>query len=318
MQFFTSVPITTINEEQKITYQSDIVSIGSCFADNISQKLTFYKWDVFSNPFGVIFQPLAIENLLKRTIFEEYFTEKDIFFYDELWHSFEVHSECSFLKKEDILIYLNKKIEEFSLKIEKSTHFIITLGTAWAYWHKENKYFVANCHKVPQREFQKKVLSVTQILDSLQKIESYIKQKNPKINIIFTISPVRHLKDGFVENQYSKSLLFCALHQFLEDKKNNCFYFPAYEILMDELRDYRFYAEDLVHPSAQAIEYIWERFLQTFIHSNCLETMKEVKAITQGLAHRAQNPNSPKHQLFLQNIHKKIEKLQKQNPKIKF
>ena len=156
------------------------------------------------------------------------------------------------------------------------------------------------------------------MLNSLYKIEHIIREKNPQINIIFTISPVRHIKDGFTENQNSKSLLICALHQFLENRKENNFYFPAYEILMDELRDYRFYAQDLVHPSAQAIEYIWERFLKIYIHSSSLETMKEIKNIQQGLAHRPQNPASEKHQLFLENIYNKIKKIQQNNPKIKF
>jgi hypothetical protein len=318
MQFFTQIPILPIDEQKQITYHSDILSIGSCFADNMAEKLAFYKFDVFSNPFGVIFHPLAIEKILERACFEEYFSEKDVFFYDELWHSYEVHSECSFFDKKEMLLFLNNKIDEFSFRIQKSTHFIITLGTAWVYKHKEKNIYVANCHKVPPKEFEKKILSFSEVLNSLYKIEHIIREKNPQINIIFTISPVRHIKDGFTENQYSKSLLICALQQFLENRKENNFYFPAYEILMDELRDYRFYAQDLVHPSAQAIEYIWERFLKIYIHSSSLETMKEIKNIQQGLAHRPQNPDSEKHQLFLENIYNKIKKIQQNNPKIKF
>ena len=214
---------------------------------------------------------------------------------------------------------LNQKLREFRDGIASATHIVITLGTAWAYRHSQSDILVANCHKIPQQEFQKEVLSVVDVFDSLHRMRNFIRSINAYVRIIFTISPVRHLKDGFVENQRSKSLLFTALHEYLQDAKDDLqFYFPAYEVLMDELRDYRFYAEDLVHPSSQAIDFIWEKFKNAYIRESSYELMKEVSSIQSGLAHRPFNPDTEGHKIFLENLNEQMKSLQEKVSFIKF
>ncbi|GIZ16553.1 GSCFA domain-containing protein [Capnocytophaga catalasegens] len=319
MELFTTFQIPPIDKEHQIDYQSKTMTIGSCFAKSLSQKMEFYKFRSQANPFGVMFHPMAIENLLRRAFKFELFEEKDIFFHEDLWHSYEVHSECSMNDKELMLSTLNQKLREFRDAIASATHIVITLGTAWAYRHLQSDVLVANCHKIPQQEFQKEILSVVDVFDSLHRMRNFIRSINAYVRIIFTISPVRHLKDGFVENQRSKSLLFTALHEYLQDAKDDLqFYFPAYEVLMDELRDYRFYAEDLVHPSLQAIDFIWEKFKNAYIRESSYELMNEVSSIQTGLAHRPFNPDTEGHKIFLENLNERMKSLQDKVSFIKF
>lgn len=319
MNFFTTFYVPNIDPIHSIDYQSKIVSIGSCFADNIADKMSFYKFRIQSNPFGVMFHPLAIENIFRRAYNYEIFTEKELFFLNGVWRCFQVHSECNHIDSQIMLDTLNEKLRSFRKSISNATHIIITLGTAWVYHHLDSNQIVANCHKVPQQQFIKRLIPPIEIYESLMKIKEYIRSMNAYVRIIFTISPVRHLKDGFVENQRSKSLLFTSLHEYLDDNKDPMqFYFPAYEILIDELRDYRFYTEDLVHPSQQAINHIWEKFANAYIKKNALELMKEVASIQAGLAHRPSNPDSENHKLFLENLNKRIKTLQEKVSFIKF
>src|SRR5690606_12507415 len=215
----------------QIDYKSNIFSIGSCFAENMAQKFDYFRFNNLSNPFGILFHPLAIEKVLTKAINKSYFTENDIFFHNELFHSFDIHSEFSHADKDVLLENLNRKLSETNSFLQKSNYIIITLGTSWIYILKEKNEIVANCHKVPQKEIFKELLSVDQIVKSLENIVSFF----PDQKIIFTISPVRHIKDGFAENTVSKSLLFVGLSEVLKNHYNT-YYFPSYEIMMDELR----------------------------------------------------------------------------------
>ncbi len=319
MNFFTTFEVPRIDETHRIDYQSKIVSLGSCFADNLAQKMTYYKFRIENNPFGVMFHPLAIENLFKRAHKFELFEEKDLFFSEDLWHSFEVHSQCNMTDKSLMIKELNQKLRSFRDSVASATHIVITLGTAWVYRHLQSNLIVANCHKVPQEYFIKELLSVVDIYESLQRIRNYIRGINAYVRITFTISPVRHFKDGVIENQRSKSLLFTSLHEYLNESKDGMeFYFPVYEILMDELRDYRFYAEDLVHPSKQAIDYIWEKFAHSYIREGSHDIMKEVAAIQNGLTHRPFNTETESYRLFLQKLDERIKTLQEKISFIKF
>ncbi|MGQ3087452.1 GSCFA domain-containing protein, partial [Flavobacterium sp.] len=199
-------------------------------------------------------------------------------------------------------------------------HLIITLGTAWVYRSNANGELVANCHKVPQKEFTKELLSVDAICQSLQNIIALVKVANPEAHIIFTVSPVRHIKDGFTQNQWSKANLITALQQILTTNNHQpaTTYFPSYEIMMDELRDYRFYAEDMIHPNEIAISYIWERFSDAFITPEALATMKLADNIQKGLQHRPFNADSAQHRDFLSKLNDKITALQQQHPHIRF
>ena len=316
MQFFTKVPI--LETQKPIDYDSKIVSIGSCFAENMGEKFDYYKFQNTTNPFGIIFNPISIEKLFLRVVQKDYFSEKDIFFYNERWHCFEIHSELSHPDKEFFLKALNEKLELFVEKISTATHFIITLGTSWVYKTIETNEVVANCHKIPQKNFIKHLLSLTDISASLQNSIDLIRNINPKCHLIFTISPVRHIKDGFIENQVSKSHLISAVYDLTQQQSEHLSYFPSYEIMMDELRDYRFYREDLLHPNSTAIDYIWSLLIKFNIKESAYSTMKDVENIQKGLNHRSFNAESISHQKFLKNLNSTIQKVQQVYPFMKF
>lgn len=318
MQFTTPVPIQKSNFQ--IDYNSKIVSLGSCFAVNIGEKFDFYKFQNSINPFGILFHPLALEQIISKAISEEKFSEADIFFQNERWHSFDVHSDLSNSDKNQLLKTLNSNLENFRTNLVESSHVIITLGTAWVYRNVKSGEVVANCHKVPQKEFKKELLSVEEIKSSLNRIIEQISTANPSAKIIFTISPVRHIKDGFVENQWSKANLISALHESLQSEICNLktFYFPSFEIMMDELRDYRFYAEDMIHPNKTAIDFIWKRFSEAWISDEAIDTMNEIENIQKGLNHRPFNENSEQHLTFLEKLKQRISILEQRFPFMKF
>lgn len=319
MQFRTQIPISKSNNP--IDYNSKVLSVGSCFAENMAEKFDYFKFQNETNPFGIIFNPVSIERIFERVCNEVLFTEKDVFFHNERWHSFEVHSDLSNSDRQELLETLNKTVAETHKKIKEATHIIITFGTSWIYRNIQSDEVVANCHKVPQKQFSKQLLSVDVIQKNIQNTINLIQTLNPNINFIFTISPVRHIKDGFVENQLSKSHLFTALHQVLETHNSQFIthnYFPSYEIMMDELRDYRFYAEDMLHPNQIAIDYIWKLFSENCISQESLSTMQEVDEIQKSLRHRSFNPESEQHQKFLAKLQHKINLLGEKLPHIKF
>ncbi|MDY0987189.1 GSCFA domain-containing protein [Flavobacterium sp. CFBP9031] len=318
MQFRTQIPISKSNSP--IDYNSKILSIGSCFAENMAEKFDYFKFQNETNPFGIIFNSVSIEKLFERICKEQWFEEKDVFFHNERWHSFDVHSDLSNADRQELLETLNKAILETNKQLKEATHIIITFGTSWIYRNLEKDEVVANCHKVPQKQFSKELLSVEVIQKSIQNTINLIQSLNPSIHFIFTISPVRHIKDGFVENQLSKSHLFTALHFVLktEHLKRNTEYFPSYEIMMDELRDYRFYNEDMLHPNQIAIDYIWKLFSENYISQESLTTMQEVDEIQKSLRHRSFNPESEQHQKFLAQLQQKINLLQEKISHIKF
>jgi lysophospholipase L1-like esterase len=300
-----------------ITYSSKVCLLGSCFSENIGEKLAYYKFDTFQNPLGILFHPKAIENLILRAINQDEFTEADFFYLNERWHCFEAHSELSHADATVLLSNLNSAIQQTHTALLEASHIIITLGTAWTYRHIETDTTVANCHKVPQKKFLKELLSVDEVTESVENCVALLKNINPKITMLFTVSPVRHLKDGFVENQQSKAHLLAGIHQTVS-ARHQVHYFPSYELMMDELREYRFYAEDMIHPNTTAIKYIWEKFQLAWISHESEQTLEEVETIQKGLAHKPFNPNSEAHQAFLAKLQAKIVQLQVQFPFIKF
>lgn len=319
MNFTTKIGIS--KNPNSIHYNAKIVSLGSCFAVNMAEKFDYFKFENSCNPFGILFHPLAIEKLIDLAVSGKQFTEEDVFFHNERWHCFDAHSDLSNSSQSALIANLNTIVATTKLQLQAASHIIITYGTSWVYRNIASDLIVANCHKVPQAVFSKEILSVETIKKSIQNTLDLIQKINPNVNFIFTVSPVRHLKDGFVENQLSKSHLISAIYQILESEICNlksAIYFPSYEIMMDELRDYRFYAEDMIHPNSVAIDYIWERFSETSISEESHSIMKEVETIQRGLAHRPFNSNSESHQQFLSKLHDKMVKLQKQFPQIQF
>ncbi|MCC9063427.1 MULTISPECIES: GSCFA domain-containing protein [Flavobacterium] len=319
MQFRTQIPISKTNNP--IDYNSKVISLGSCFAENMAEKFDYFKFQNSTNPFGIIFNPVSIEKIIQRIVKEEFYTEKDVFFYNERWHSYEVHSDLSNSDRQELLETLNKAISETYKHLKEATHIIITYGTSWIYRNIESDEIVANCHKVPQKQFSKELLPVEVIQKSIQNTIDLIQVLNPNINFIFTVSPVRHIKDGFAENQLSKSHLFAGLHEVLKTHNSQLIthnYFPSYEIMMDELRDYRFYTEDMLHPNQVAIDYIWHKFSENYISEESISTMQEVSEIQKSLRHRSFNPDSEQHQKFLTKLQQKISSIQEKWKHIKF
>ena len=316
MQFRTQIPISKSNHP--LDYNSKIVSLGSCFAENMGDKFQYFKFQNTINPFGIIFNPVSIEKIIQKAINTVLFTEKDIFFHNERWHCFDVHSDWSNPNKEDLLASLNALIKSTGATLEKASHIIITYGTSWVYRNIESDSIVANCHKVPQKQFKKELLSVEGTEKSVANTIKLIHAVNPNCSIIFTVSPVRHIKDGFVENQWSKSNIISALHKAFDCQLSTINYFPSYEIMMDELRDYRFYTEDMLHPNQVAIDYIWKRFMETTISETAFPTMEEVERIQKSLSHKPFDPNSESHLKFESKVREKITKLESQYSFMKF
>jgi hypothetical protein len=316
MQLQTNITLRP-QQHNQVNYNSKLVLFGSCFTENIDHKLSYYKFQNLLNPFGILFHPKAIENLILKAINKYAYTDNDVFFHNERWHCFDTHSTLSTSIKEEIIISLNNAITLTNKQLIESTHIIITLGTAWTYRFIETDRFVANCHKIPQNKFLKELLSVNDLVESLASTVALIKSVNTKASILFTVSPVRHIKDGFVENTQSKSHLIAAIHQIV-DPRNNVHYFPSYEIMMDELRDYRFYKEDMLHPNQTAIDYIWEQFCKVCISEAGQKTMQKVEAIQKGLSHKSFNPNSDESLKFSDNLKLKIAQLQEELPNINF
>jgi len=315
LQFTTKIPIQ--KSSFPIDYDSKIMLLGSCFAENIGKKFQYFKFQSTTNPFGIIFNAVSLEKLIRRAVENRTFTENDIFFHNELWHCYEVHSELSNSDKNTFLNSLNELINSTAQQLNDSTHIIITLGTSWVYRNMESNEIVANCHKVPQKHFTKELLSISQTEVNLQNLVSLIHSVNPNCNFIFTVSPVRHIKDGFVENTLSKAHLITALHASNFQLPTSS-YFPSYEIMMDELRDYRFYAEDMLHPNQTAIDYIWEQFVGSNVSEESKSLMIEIESIQKGLSHKPFNVNSESHQQFLNKLEEKVKKLQTSNPNLKF
>ena len=318
MHFTTQIPILKSNFP--INYHSKIVSLGSCFAVNMAEKLDYFKFQNTTNPFGILFHPLALEKLIRISLDEKQFGESDIFFHNERWHCFDAHSDLSDSNKTQLLQNLNVKSVQIKNAVANASHLIFTLGTAWVYRNNESQEVVANCHKVPQKQFKKELLSIQTIQQSLSNSIELLRLANPEIQIIFTISPVRHIKDGFVENQWSKANLISALQEIVHRSQNSgtVHYFPSYEIMMDELRDYRFYGEDMIHPNQTAIDYIWKRFSETWISESSIPVMEQIESIQKSLQHRPFNPDSESHKIFLSKLSDKILILQNQFPHFRF
>lgn len=312
-------------EENQIDYASKILLLGSCFSENIGGKFDYFKFQNLQNPFGVIFNPASIEKLVVRAIENTAFTEADIFQHNGIWKCFETHSELSSFQKDQFLQNLNYALQNLREALFSSTHIIFTFGTSWVYRDIDastplsEREIVANCHKLPQKNFTKELLSIDAISKSIQHIFRKISEVNPKATQLNTVSPVRHIKDGFAENSLSKAHLISAIHRSLSLRaQSRSFYFPSFEIMMDELRDYRFYAEDMLHPNTTAIEIIWQKFSQVWIASETESIQKKISSIQSGLLHRPFNPQSEEHLLFLSKLQQKIVSLQKLFPHIQF
>ena len=310
--------IVNIKPQHNITYKDKIMMLGSCFAENMGEKLQKAKFRILVNPFGVIYNPESVRISVLRILEEKLFTEDEIFEHEGSWKSFRHHSRFSALTLAHFLENANQKLEEAADFFQNIDILIITFGTAWIYTLKESETVVSNCHKLPASFFSRKRLSVEYIVETYAELIAALLKRRPALQILFTVSPVRHWKDGAHENQVSKAILLLAIEQIRRLFPDNTAYFPAYEIVLDELRDYRFYADDMIHPNETAIGYIWERFSDTFFSAETRKQIAEIEKLLAATQHRPFQPQSKSFQLFVNKNITLLDEIKKKYPELDF
>jgi len=315
MDFRTKVPVK--EGSPKIEHSSGVFLIGSCFVENIGAKLEWFKFKNLQNPTGIIFHPSPMRRFFQRISNQEEYKKKNILEFNGGWQTLEAHSDMRRGTEKECLNDLNLALKNTRKFVENATHIIISLGTAWGYVYEDSEQIAANCHKIPQKKFKKELSSINDIVNDLEVISHSILKINKNARMIFTVSPVRHLKDGFQENQLSKAHLIAAVHQFINSNRQSS-YFPSYEILMDELRDYRFYSQDMLHPNEVAINYIWNVFSGKWLLKKSLDLNVEIDKIQKALTHRPRDEKSLEHRKFLTKLQVKIEEIQEKHPEITF
>jgi hypothetical protein len=296
MKFRTEIEPVPL--DNPVEHNHRIITLGSCFADNISTYLERYRFRIAANPFGVLFNPASILKSLKLAADKRQFSRDDLVEYQGEWHSFSHHSDFSSHDPDAVIEKINSGLQDVSEFLKKADTAIISYGTSFTYRLKSTGETVSNCHRIPASQFIRHRLSLEEIEDSLKMLLNLFISIKSDIRFIFTVSPVRHWKDGAVENQLSKSLLITALHRVL-DNYENADYFPSYELMMDDLRDYRFYAADLLHPNSMAADYIWEKFSGSCFSSGCLNAVADMGRLAAAMEHRPRNEESPEHKKFL-------------------
>ncbi len=305
-RFRTTLPVPNYNFT--LDHNDKILCIGSCFAENMAHKLQCNKFSTLLNPFGILYDPVSIEKALLKLLEGDQFSEKDLFNHQGLWHSFDHHGHFSKPEKGETLHEINAALANGKTFLKNTNRLIVTFGTANVFVYKISGETVANCHKLPGNEFDRKRLDIETIVEKLSFAFEKIKKQNIDLQIITTVSPIRHIRDGIVENQKSKAVLLLALDQIVANL-DFVHYFPSYEILLDDLRDYRFYDADLIHPSKVAIDYIWDFFKQSFFNKPTLDLMIEIEKIVIASKHRPFHPESAQHQIFLKQQMKDINLL---------
>lgn len=302
----------------KIKLSDSLLLVGSCFTEQIGKKLAAHKFKTIENPNGILFNPVSIAKAIKSYTNEIIFKEDDLFYYNELWASRAHHTRFSHPEKLQTLQNINIEKKAASKFIKNAEWILITLGSAFVYEWKDvspNSNYenvAANCHKIPTDKFNRRLLQQTEIVNVLKEMKEQVFTINPTAKFIFTVSPVRHLREGFIENNRSKAALIQAVHELTND--TNSFYFPAYELVIDDLRDYRFFAEDLVHPNYAATNYVWEKFVPAVINELSQQIMKKINEINAAVNHKPFNPSSTAHKEFMQINFEKVVMLSQKYP----
>ena len=302
---------------EKINYSDKVLFIGSCFAENIGSKLSELKFPIQVNPLGIMYNPVSVLQSLVLILEGKKFEASDLEFYNEKWISFNHHGKFSSSDQLEVLKNMNDELIKASECIKKASCLFITFGTSWVFKLKRTSKIVANCHKLPFNEFEHYSLSVQDIKDLYGPLLERIHRANEKLKIIFTVSPVRHWKNGPVQNQYSKSVLIVAVNELIKEYKF-ADYFPSYEIMMDDLRDYRFYAEDLFHPNQTGIDYIWGKFRDCYLTTKAIEISVKVDKIVKSSKHRVFYPKTESYKKFLANCLSMITELNVAYPELCF
>jgi hypothetical protein len=313
--FRTVVPV--LSSEKKISYNAPVMLLGSCFTENMGNKLLWYKFPAVVNPFGIVYNPVSIKSSLDRLLEGRKYSKAEIHNDKGLFFSFDHHSKFSDTDINACLEKINTSYTIASETLQKASILFLTFGTAYYYTLKSSGRGVSNCHKLPQNMFDHSRLEVEDIVNAYSELIPSLLKQNPGLHIIFTVSPIRHWKDGAHENQLSKSVLLLSIEKICREFKNTS-YFPAYELMLDELRDYRFYEEDMLHPNKQAVEFIWKRFSDSLIEHDTLRVMNEVDKIQLAKQHRPFNSNTDAFQSFVSQQLSKIEQLSQQYSNIDF
>ncbi len=296
-----------------IRYTDRILLLGSCFTEHMSTRLAQHKFHTLQNPHGILFNPLSVASGIHNYLDNRQCVVDDLFYLHETWHSWDHHSRFSGIDQASVLESINASNTEAHFFLKDANWMMITLGSSFQYFLKDGNRPVANNHRAPAQWFEKKLLSIEEIVVSLKQATEQAFDVNPDLKILFTISPVRHIRDGVVENNRSKARLIEAVHTLCESM-GNCHYFPAYELVIDILRDYRFYDIDFVHPNYLATEYVWEQFVKACINPAALPVMEAVKDIMTARNHRPRFPGTEEHQKFLKSYRGKVKQLLQQHP----
>ncbi|MFV0590628.1 MAG: GSCFA domain-containing protein [Draconibacterium sp.] len=309
-QTYVEVP----NYHMHTGYQEKNIFIGSCFTENVGGRMQALKYPVDINPFGILYNPSSVCNALQILLDKRKFSDNDLFQHNGLWHSFMHHGRFSSASQEEVLEAVNSRIEFSSAGLSQADFLFLTFGTAWIYRYVETGNVVANCHKLPAAKFVRERLSVAEIIDAYTELLPRLWQKNQGLKIVFTVSPIRHWKDGAIENQRSKSTLILAIDELVKRFPGKCFYFPSYEIVMDELRDYRFYAEDMLHLTDVAVDYIWSVFEDSLIDKESQKTARKIQKVVNAVQHRPLNKFSEEYVNFLNKSLKMTIELEREFP----
>ncbi len=302
----------------KIKHTEKLLLLGSCFTEQIGAKLSNHKFSVLENPNGILFNPVSIATALISYVQQKKYVGEELFYHQELWGSWQHHTKFSNINKAKSLEIINRSQEMANVFIREANWVLITLGSAFVYEKAvlENVEVVANCHKVAADKFHRRLLDRDEIKNTLKSMMEAVQTVNPAAKFIFTISPVRHLREGFIENNQSKAALIQAVHSLTDSEQ--VFYFPAYELVIDDLRDYRFYAEDMVHPNYAATNYVWDKFIATCVDEPTQMLMKEVSVIVAAKNHKPFNSESDQHKKFLNVTLEKLKRLATLYPHINF
>ncbi|MHA7101694.1 GSCFA domain-containing protein [Roseivirga pacifica] len=299
-------PIAPFNSRFKINHKNSLLAIGSCFSETIGSRLKNNKFDIAINPYGTLFNPLSIFNVLEMGLTESMLPEHTIVKQSDVFLSHSLHSSIKGESAKALQEQVHKINASVRARLKTADVLILTLGSAWVYEMKTTDQLVANCHKVPQKQFNKRLLNIEEVVAAFFDIKEQIEAVNPKIQFVFTVSPVRHTKDTLPLNAVSKSTLRLICH-YLEEMAENVSYYPSFEIMMDDLRDYRFFEKDMIHPNEQAIDYIWEHFGNAFFTKQTQTLIKKWAKLQQALSHKPFNPESASHQKFVQKTIQKLE-----------
>ncbi|WP_455585605.1 GSCFA domain-containing protein [Bacteroides sp.] len=316
MHFTT--PVELSKGLPSITHAQQLLLMGSCFAENIGTLLKDNSFHCDVNPFGILYNPFSISEALKEILAGKQYTEDDLFFFRDCWHSPMHHGMFSAASVDEVLRQINDRLLQAHDRMEHTDWLLLTWGTAYVYQQKDTGRIVSNCHKQPEGSFSRRMLAVDEIVREYTLLLEELRKRNSGLKVLFTVSPIRHIRDGLHANQLSKATLLLAIEQLQTAFPDFVFYFPSYEIVLDELRDYRFYTDDMLHPSPVAIRYLWERFSEVFFSDETKKIMEECESIRKALAHRPFHPDSEEHKRFLGQIVLKIERLNGKYPYLEF